>query len=298
MDEYPMDLHNDAIWDAHVGIMKESASRVTAEPIDVVFTSENYGEELARRLGARHAAFDPERSRVPVSGTEVRADPPAHWDDLAEPVRAGLARRVVIVGAESTGKTTLARALRDELTKRAGPFSATRCVPEFGREVTVEKLAEARSRAAQEGSPPATLEDARWNEADFIRIAGEQNGREEQAARDGGPVLVCDTDAFATGIWAERYLGFRVPAVERIGDVHTHHLYLLTHPSDVAFDQDGLRDGESIRDWMTSRFRERLVETGRPWQWLRGARSERLHRAVAAVEALLLRGWGLAPPLG
>jgi nicotinamide riboside kinase len=40
-------------------------------------------------------------------------------------VRAGLARRVVVIGAESTGKTTLAQALAENL--------GTVWVPEYGR---------------------------------------------------------------------------------------------------------------------------------------------------------------------
>jgi HTH-type transcriptional regulator, transcriptional repressor of NAD biosynthesis genes len=65
---------------------------------DVVFSSEGYGSEIARRLGAEGVAVDPERDTVPVSATMIRADPLAHLDFLAPPVRAwveagGLARR-------------------------------------------------------------------------------------------------------------------------------------------------------------------------------------------------------------
>jgi nicotinamide riboside kinase len=70
-------------------------------------------------------------------------------------------------------------------------------------------------------------------------------------------------------------------------------LYLLTDPEDVPFVQDGLRDGERIRRWMTGVFAERLEATGRRWSWLRGARDARLETAVAAVETLLKDGWGL-----
>jgi NadR type nicotinamide-nucleotide adenylyltransferase len=93
--------------------------------VDVVFSSEAYGAELARRLGARHVAFDPERTRVPISATQIRADPLAHWQFIPPPVRPYFVRRVALVGAESTGKTTLAQAL-------AAHFG-TVWVPEFAR---------------------------------------------------------------------------------------------------------------------------------------------------------------------
>jgi hypothetical protein len=83
------------------------------EPVDLVFSSESYGEPFADALGARHVAVDPARRRFPVSGTAVRADPAAHWHLLGPPARAYLTPRVAVVGAESTGTTTLVRALAE-----------------------------------------------------------------------------------------------------------------------------------------------------------------------------------------
>ncbi len=78
-------------------------------------------------------------------------------------------------------------------------------------------------------------------------IARTQNDREEAAARAGSPVLVCDTDSFATTVWHERYVGGRNPLVEEIADRVDHHLWLLTDHEGVAFEDDGLRDGEELR---------------------------------------------------
>ncbi len=103
-------------------------------------------------------------------------------------------------------------------------------------------------------------------------------------------MLVCDTDAFATGIWHERYVGTRSSAVEAHG--RTAAIYLLTDPDDVPFEQDGLRDGQHLRRWMTNVFVDRLSATGRNWCWLRGDRQSRLAAAVEQVERLLRR-WRL-----
>lgn len=287
-DDHPVDYESDAIWRAHVALMQEAARSVTAEPVDAVFTSETYGEELAHRLGARHVCVDLARAEHAVSGTAVRADPVAHWERLAPCVRAGLAWRVILVGAESTGKTTLAERLAERLRGRGGAFAATQWVPEAGREVTAEKLTAL--------GPDAPMEALAWDTADFVEIAREQARREELAARTSGPVLVCDTDAFATSIWHERYRGTRSPEVEAIGVVPPYHLYLLTHHDDVPFEQDGLRDGEHLRAWMTGRFVERLAE--RRWQWIRGDRETREAEALAAIDALLAGGWPFAAPLG
>lgn len=55
---------------------------------DVVFSSDRYVVELARRFGADHVIVDADRSTVPISATQVRDDPAAHLDVLAPPVRA------------------------------------------------------------------------------------------------------------------------------------------------------------------------------------------------------------------
>ncbi len=289
-DDHPVDYHSDAIWRAHVALMEEAARSVTLEPVDAVFTSEPYGDELAHRLGARHVPVDPGREAHPVSGTAVRADPVAHWGALAPCVRGQLAWRIILVGAESTGKTTVAAAITARVRGRGGVFAETAWVPEVGRELTEHKL------AAQ--GPEAAMTALSWGTEEFVEIAREQARREAAAARAGAPVLVCDTDAFATGIWHERYRGERSETVEALGATAPFHLYLLTHHDDVPFEQDGLRDGEHLRAWMTERFAERLGATGRRWQWLRGARQAREAQAVAAIDGLLAAGWSLAAPLG
>jgi len=75
-------------------------------PVDAVFTSEEYGDELALRFGASHVRVDPGRLHRPVSGTAVRADPVGHWQWLAPPVRAWFARRVPVRDAALVGALT------------------------------------------------------------------------------------------------------------------------------------------------------------------------------------------------
>lgn len=45
--------------------------------VDVVLTSEPYGEGFAAAIGARHICVDSNRAAVPVSGTALRAAPEA-----------------------------------------------------------------------------------------------------------------------------------------------------------------------------------------------------------------------------
>ncbi|WP_432828345.1 AAA family ATPase [Dactylosporangium sp. CA-092794] len=283
-DDLPIDYGSAEVWEAHCALFRAA---VGDRPVDRVFSSEGYGDELARRFGAVHVPVDPARAAVPVSGTAVRADPVAAWPFLSPPVRGWFARRVVVVGAESTGTTTLARALATHLRLRGGVFAGTTWVEEYGRTLTSAKLADL--------APDQGVVDLVWTREDFVTVAREQNAAEDAAARSGGPILVCDTDSLATAIWEERYLGSTSSAVRDAA--RKPALYLLTSDEGVPFEDDGMRDGEHLRAWMTGRFRAELAASGVPWIELTGPYRARLTAAVRACDALLAQGWNLASPL-
>lgn len=235
---------------------------------DLVFSSEDYGPRFAAFLGCRHVMVDRDRETFPVSGTAVRRSPLEHLDWLEPCVRAYFVRRVVLIGAESTGKTTLARALAERY--------GTAWVPEYGREYWERKVA----GLPMHGPLPG------WTSDEFVQIAAEQQRREDEAARSANRVLICDTNAFATGTWHERYLGFRDERVDAVGRRDRVDLYLLAEP-DFPFVQDGWRDGESIRDWMHARFAEQLAALPTPVVHLRGPLDRRIADAADAIDALL-----------
>ena len=233
---------------------------------DVAFTSESYGERWAELMGCRHVLVDLHRATVPISGSAVLRDPLAVWEYLAPPVRAYFARRVCVVGAESTGSTTLARDL--------AVHYRTAWVPEYGRFYYEGRM----------HSPGA----AEWDTSEFVRIAREQQRLEDALARHANRVLICDTDALATCLWHERYVGCRSAEVERIADERRYDLYVLTG-DEIPFEQDDTRDGEHIRHAMHARFEQVLSERGAPWLLVTGTRAQRLERAVREIDALLSR---------
>lgn len=241
---------------------------------DVVFSSEAYGPPFAAALGCRHMMVDRERGAFPISATAIRAAPLEHLDWLEPCVRAWFVRRVVLIGAESTGKTTLAAALAERY--------GTEWVPEYGREYWERRVA----GLVMDGPLPP------WTSDEFRHIAAEQQRREEAAARRANRVLLCDTNAFATGTWHERYLGTRDAEVDAIGRRDRVDLYLLAEP-DFPFVQDGWRDGESIREWMHARFADQLAAGRTPVVRLRGPLEERIAAATAAIDELLAKPFDL-----
>ena len=246
-------------------VWAENSIRWLGRAPDVVFTSEDYGEEFARHLGCRHVEVDRARAAVPVSGTRVRADPLGCWEFLEPPVRGFYAVRVCVVGAESTGKTTLS----GDLAAHYG----TCWVPEYGREYSGLKL------AAGGGYD--------FRSEEFAHIAAQQCETEDEAARRANKILICDTDAFATSVWHRRYMGARSPEVEAIAARHRRpDLYILTDVS-TPFVQDGTRDGEHVREWMHDTFVAELRAQRRPYRCVSGTRGERLRQSVGYIEELL-----------
>lgn len=169
---------------------------------DALVTSDAEAWRLADLLGAAFVLVDPQRLAVPVSATQVRADPLAHWDDLSLPARAHFAIRVCMLGPAGSGKTTLAAALARRL--------ATTWVPEQARVVAERRGGELRA-------------------VDLAPLARAQEACEDALARQARRVLVCDTDARSLELWAEHLFGATVPLATR-----APHLYVLT-PGRTAF---------------------------------------------------------------
>lgn len=237
-----------------------------AGPVDVVFTSERYGDELARRIGARHVCVDLARTRYPVSGTALRANPLDHWPFLPPEVRPYFVRRVALLGAESTGKTTLAARL-------AGHFD-TAWVPEFGR-------AYCERRHALD----LTL-------ADLEAIAWGQAVWEEEYATRANRVLVCDTELHTTATWSDLLVGARPGWLTAAARARRYDLLLLLD-DDVPWVDDGTRVLRARRAEHTRRLRRELEEAGRRFALLTGSFDERESTAVRLVSAMLAK---TAPP--
>ena len=179
-------------------------------------------------------------------------------------------RRVVVIGSESSGTTTLARALAEHYR--------TVWVPEYGR-----TYSEGRVHSSQP-----------WRSDEFTFIAIEQARMEDVLATLANEVLICDTDPFATAIWHERYMGTASEAVLAIADSRHYDLYIVTDVN-IPFIRDEIRDGESFREWMQERFIAELSKKPTPMIVVTGPHEERFAAAVKKIDEILL---GSVPGLG
>jgi HTH-type transcriptional repressor of NAD biosynthesis genes len=172
--------------------------------------------------------------------------------------------RVCVIGAESTGKTTMAAALAEHYR--------TRWVPEYG----------APYHHVGRGNP-----HREWTSEEFTHIARIREWLEEFLAGYANRVLFCDTDTFVTAVFHEVYLGRPSAELEEEARESKYALYLLCDV-DTPFHRDrwGLRR-EDTRRAMHERYLEYLRSGDSPWLELKGSPDERIAAAIAAVDRLL-----------
>lgn len=254
-DENPSYPHEHAqFWE----IWTESIKKVLPHQIDFVFTSEDYGDELAKRLGAKHILVDLSRERVPVSATKIRENPFEYWSYIPVCVRPFFVKRIAIVGAESTGKTTIAQKLAEHFQ--------TTWTPEFARALLDEKNADCEL-------------------SDIPLIAKGQLETEEQQARESNKVLFCDTDLMTTCIWSE-YLFKECPAwIKEASEKQKYDLTLLMN-IDVPWIEDPQRPAPHLREYFLDWFKRELEKRKRNYVLISGNYEERFKQAVKEISKL------------
>lgn len=172
--------------------------------------------------------------------------------------RVSRAKRVVLTGSESTGKSTLA----GEISRH---YHAP-LVPEF-----VRGYAEARGGVIEF--------------ADHGPIAKGQIALEDDYIARGGALIVQDTDLLSTVVYCRHYFGRCPEWIEAAAAARRPDLYLLCE-IDAPWVADGVRDRGDRREEMQSLFRDAVRASGVRSLELRGEPSDRLAAAVAAIDAL------------
>ncbi len=168
---------------------------------------------------------------------------------------------VAIVGAESTGKTRLARELSDALSLRTGLRSTW--VPEALRE-----WCDARGR-----TPRADEQAA---------IAAEQHARIDAAAFVH-EIVVADTTALMTAVYSRLLFGDESLRAYAVQQQRRCALTLLT-ALDLPWQADGLqRDGPHVRAPVDALVRQWLIEHELEWSVVGGTGPQRTQAALDAV---------------
>ncbi len=168
---------------------------------------------------------------------------------------------IALLGAESTGKTTLAFALRDAL---AAQVRSAVVVPEYLRE-----FCDRHQRTPRRDEQAA--------------IAAAQTRRIDVAAQ-AHDLVIADTSALMIAVYSDQVFGDTglypgAEAAQRACD-----LTLLT-ALDLPWQADGLqRDGPQVREPVDAKVRAALARAGTPYAVVFGSGAARLAAALASVQ--------------
>ena len=225
----------------------------------LLVTSEPYGDFVAGCMGIQHLAFDPGRKMIPVSATAIRNNVYDNWRYLPESVKSFYAIKVVLLGTESTGKSTL--------TKNLAEHFACGMVTEAGRDLI-------------DDSNEFVFED-------LFAVATEHARRIDRAVIGEYPLIVIDTDIHITKSYAKFMFAKSLAVDDKMYASNKASLYLYLN-NDVAYVQDGTRLSEADRNLLDICHRKTLQEHGIELVEISGNWGERFTKAVEQINQLIV----------
>lgn len=244
----------------------EAVRAFAGEPIDAVFCGSDYGADSfwAKCYPEAELVILP---RDGISSTRIRRDPIACWDMLPRFVRPYYAKRVLIAGGESTGKSTLTVSLARHYN--------TCWLEEVGRDLS--------ERSGTD----------RWMiPGDFTDILLQHKEREIALLERANRVLFEDTDCLTT-LFYLHFLGeggqeANLRLADAIAALNRYDLILFLQP-DVDFVQDGDRSEiiAADREKYSQQIRALYERHGFSLVSISGDYESRFRQSVERVDALL-----------
>lgn len=187
-------------------------------------------------------------------------------------------KKVVVIGPEATGKSTLCEGL-------AAHFG-TLWVPEYAREFLLQNgthytyndlLTIAQGQQALEEKTATQLADR--NPKSEIRNLSTPNPQLPTI-----PPLIIDTNQYVMKVWSEVVFGTCHPWILKQAAINNYNLYLLCNV-DLPWVHDGLREqpDPEMRRRLFLEYKDILVNDGTPWAVISGSGEERLSNAINLI---------------
>ena len=187
--------------------------------------------------------------------------------------------KIVVIGPESTGKSSLCAAL--------AAHYGVGWVPEYAREYL--------QKHGMNYSYPDLMTIARGQLALEDRLAAEQQDRltaehQIRVGKQGSSLLFVDTDMYVMKVWSEYVFG-RCDAwiLDQIAS-RKYDAYLLCR-TDLPWVRDDLREYPDLenRERLFHIYRDSLVNQDTPWAEVGGVGEDRVASGIAAVETFRLQ---------
>ena len=246
----------------NTSVSSQKNSKVWAEKFkmlfpdyDIVISSEKYGDYVAEFMGIKHIVFDIPRQLFPISATAVRNDLFTNWDFLPDSVKPDFAIKIVILGTESTGKTTLTEKLAEH-------YKCT-SVKEAGRDIVANSNS--------------------FSFDDLILISSEHAKRIDEATTGKSPLVIIDTDIHITKSYSNFAFNRELEVSDKIYNSNKADLYLYLN-NDVEYVQDGTRLSETDRNLLDLSHRGILKQHNIDFVEIKGNWEQRFEKAVEQID--------------
>lgn len=241
--------------------------REIGKPINYVFSSEIQYNDIFTDLypNAKHKVIDPMRSQVTISATTIRTEGVfKHWKFIPDFVRPYFIKKIVVVGTESCGKSSL--------TRNLAKIYNTTYVEEYGRTLC-EELGGCDGIMVKE---------------DYQRIAYGHKMEEFKAIEKANKLVFIDTEAIVTQFYSNLYNDEHQQVLDEVVKLQDYDLWLFLEP-DVKWVDDGLRvhGEESARDQNNQYLKTLLNKHHSDYKVLSGSYESRLIGAIEHIENLL-----------
>lgn len=254
------ELPNTSVSSRNVSELWARVFKSLVPEVNIVFTSEDYGDYLAEYMGIEHIPFDKARSTVPVSAMAIRADPFFYWNYISDEAKPWFVKKIAIVGSESTGKSVLTECLAKHFN--------TAFVPEMAREII--------------GKTDECIFD------DLYKIA-DLHARAIQAQISlANKLLFVDTDLIITKSYSQFLFNRELIVEPWIEEANKFDLYLFMEP-DCEYIQDGTRLSIKERNALSRYHKKAFENAGVSIISVNGDWNERFKQAVDLVEQLLTK---------
>ncbi len=240
------------------------------KPLDAIFTSELYGPGFAIKMSeylieakiqahpVKHVAVDPSRSKVPISGSLVRSHVSISRGFLSPIVYGSFLKKILFLGAESTGKSTLVELCAERYR--------TVFVDEYGRTHYEQKAGQLEF-------------------LDMRLIAEIQLDRERIQTINANRYLFVDTSPLTTLCYSYFLFNQADPLLEKMANQLDYDHIFLCAP-DFPMIQDGTRVDESFRDRQNSWYLESLSKRNCRFTHLNGPLNQRVLEIDTILKSL------------
>jgi len=168
-------------------------------------------------------------------------------------------KKIVVIGPESTGKSTLSQSLAASL--------GTQWVPEYARAYLTEL-------------------NRPYTEADLSNIAKGQLAAEDDLLNKSSRHLICDTDLYVLKVWSEHSYGRCDRWILEQIAIRKYDFYLFT---DIDFEwvDDPLREHPGPwRQYFFHVYHDIVQQSGVPFMLISGNPEQRLQKALQCMDIL------------